>query len=90
MISILNLMSNNKVDGREYEIGGSIIHSANKLMVDYMDICKQFGIKKKQPTPDAPFSLHRDGEIVFQVASKPSREGRVEFSLIPRSGDILC
>ena len=36
-------------------------------MVDYMDICRQFDIKKKQPTPDAPFSLHRDGEIVFQV-----------------------
>lgn len=60
-----------KVDGREYEIGGSIIHSANKLMVDYMDICKQFGIKKKQPTPDAPFSLHRDGEIVFQEWGYP-------------------
>ena len=63
-------MTSDKVDGRDYEIGGSIIHSANKLMVDYMDICKQFGIKKKQPTPDAPFSLHRDGEVVFQVAFK--------------------
>lgn len=59
------------MDGRDYEIGGSIIHSANKLMVDYMDICKQFGIKKKQPTPDAPFSLHRDGEVVFQEWGYP-------------------
>ena len=36
----------------------------------WLDDYMQFGIKKKQPTPDAPFSLHRDGEIVFQVIFK--------------------
>ena len=27
------------IAGRRYEVGGSIIHSANKLMVDYLEIC---------------------------------------------------
>ena len=50
--------------GRNYEIGGSIIHSSNKLMVDFLDICD---LKKKATPPDDPFTLHKDGEIVFQV-----------------------
>ena len=49
---------------RNYEIGGSIIHSSNKLMVDFLDICD---LKKKATPPDDPFTLHKDGEIVFQV-----------------------
>merc|ERR1719189_1343811 len=36
-----------------------------------MDICQQFGIKKKQTPPDAPFSLHQEGEIVFQEGGYP-------------------
>ena len=53
-----------EVAGRYYETGGSIIHSANQYMTKYLDICK---LKKKQSAPDAPFALHRDGEVVFQV-----------------------
>ena len=52
---------------RDYEIGGSIIHSSNKLMTDFLDICD---LKKKANPPDAPFTLHRDGNIVFQVNFK--------------------
>jgi len=52
-----------KVNGRDYEIGGSIIHSANKYMVDYLEKC---GLEKKTSPPEASFSLHKDGEIVFQ------------------------
>lgn len=49
-------------------MGGSIVHSANLLMVDYLDIC---GLKKKQGKGDegggnGAFSLHRDGEVVWQ------------------------
>ena len=51
---------------REYEIGGSIIHSANKYMVRYLQEC---GLQKKEQPPDAPFSLHKDEDIVFQVFS---------------------
>ena len=53
-----------EVGGRFYETGGSIIHSANRYMTNFLDICK---LKKKQSAPDAPFSLHRDGEVIFQV-----------------------
>ena len=53
-----------KVNGRDYEIGGSIIHSTNKYMVDYLEKCD---LKKKISAPEASFSLHKDGEIVFQV-----------------------
>ena len=53
-----------KVGGRYYETGGSIIHSANQYMTNFLDICK---LKKKQSAQDAPFSLHRDGEVIFQV-----------------------
>jgi len=52
-----------KVNGRDYEIGGSIIHSTNKYMVDYLEKCD---LKKKISAPEASFSLHKDGEIVFQ------------------------
>ena len=53
-----------EVAGRYYETGGSIIHSSNQYMTKFLDICK---LKKKQSAPDAPFSLHRDGEVIFQV-----------------------
>ena len=52
------------VDGREYEVGGSIIHAANHYMVEYLDIC---GLRRKQGPPDTPFTLHKDGQIAFQV-----------------------
>jgi len=51
------------VDGREYEVGGSIIHAANHYMVEYLDIC---GLRRKQGPPDTPFTLHKDGQIAFQ------------------------
>lgn len=58
------------IDGREYESGGSIIHSANKYMVDYLDIC---GLKKKNGTSEygvgSGFAIHKDGEIVFQEST---------------------
>ena len=54
------------VDGREYEVGGSIIHAANHYMVEYLDIC---GLRRKQAPPDTPFTLHKDGQIAFQVTS---------------------
>ena len=47
---------------REYETGGSIIHSSNKLMLKFMDIC---GLKKKFH-PFSPITIHKDGEPVFQ------------------------
>ena len=51
------------IAGRRYEVGGSIVHSANLLMVDYLDIC---GLNKKQGKGDegggnGAFSLHRCG-----------------------------
>jgi len=52
-----------EVEGRRYETGGSIIHSANQYMEEYLDVC---GLKKKAPTPDEPFTLHKNGKIVFQ------------------------
>ena len=55
-----------EVDGREYEVGGSIIHAANHYMVEYLDIC---GLRRKQAPPDTPFTLHKDGSIAFQVTS---------------------
>jgi len=53
-----------EVDGRRYETGGSIVHSANHYMNEYLDIC---GFKKKESPPDEPFTLHKDGKVVFQV-----------------------
>ena len=74
-----------EVNGRSYETGGSIIHSANKYMTNFLDICN---LKKKQSAPDAPFSLHRDGEVVFQVTTVSFGLLRV-FNYNIRSGDIL-
>eukprot|EP00090_Calanus_glacialis_P045532 TRINITY_DN8508_c1_g1_i1.p1 TRINITY_DN8508_c1_g1~~TRINITY_DN8508_c1_g1_i1.p1 ORF type:complete len:491 (-),score=175.50 TRINITY_DN8508_c1_g1_i1:35-1507(-) len=56
-------LATEEVDGRRYESGGSIIHSANRYMVEYLDLC---GLKKKEAPQDAPFTLHRDGKVVFQ------------------------
>ena len=52
------------VGPHSYEVGGSIIHSKNKYMVDFLDICN---LKKKKTPEEAPFSLHKNGEVVFQV-----------------------
>ena len=75
-----------EVAGRNYETGGSIIHSANQYMTKFLDICK---LKKKQSAPDAPFSLHRDGEVVFQVIEYIMLVSLVDCLLLPRSGAIL-
>ena len=52
-----------KVDGRHYESGGAIIHAANRYMVEYLDLC---GLNKRTPPSDESFTLHKNGEIVFQ------------------------
>ena len=57
-------LATQEVEGRRYESGGSIIHSANRYMVEYLDLC---GLKKKEAPQDEPFTLHRDGKVVFQV-----------------------
>merc|ERR1719239_192656 len=56
------------IAGRRYEVGGSIVHSANKLMVDYLDICN---LTKKEGKGDegggnGAFSLIREGNVVWQ------------------------
>ena len=56
------------IAGRRYEVGGSIIHSANKLMVDYLEICN---LTKKEGKGDegggnGAFSLIKEGNVVFQ------------------------
>jgi len=53
---------------RRYEVGGSIIHSANKLMVDYLEICN---LTKKEGKGDegggnGAFSLIKEGNVVWQ------------------------
>ena len=66
-------------------MGGSIVHSANLLMVDYLDIC---GLKKKQGKGDegggnGAFSLHRCGPKwskicnLLQALKCPLRDGEV-------------
>jgi len=52
-----------EIGGRKYEYGGSIIHAANKYMVDYLNIC---GLKKKETPQDNPFSLYKENNIIFQ------------------------
>jgi len=56
-------LATEEVEGRRYESGGSIIHSANRYMVEYLDLC---GLKKKETPQDDPFTLHKDGKVVFQ------------------------
>jgi len=56
------------IAGRRYEVGGSIVHSANKLMVDYLEICN---LTKKEGKGDegggnGAFSLIKDGNVVWQ------------------------
>ena len=53
-----------RVDGREYESGGSIIHNSNRMMLQFLDICH---LKKKQPISSETFSMMNDGVAVFQV-----------------------
>jgi len=53
---------------RRYEVGGSIIHSANKLMVDYLEICN-LTIKEGKGDEgggNGAFSLIKEGEVVWQ------------------------
>ena len=54
------------VAGREYETGGSIIHSANQYMVRFLAVCQ---LEKKISPPDQPFALHSnpDEDILFQA-----------------------
>jgi len=52
-----------RVNGRMYEYGGSIIHGGNQLMVEYLNLC---GLKRKQSPENTPMTLHKDGQIVFQ------------------------
>jgi len=55
------------VNGREYEIGGSVIHPLNKYMVDFLPIC---GLQKaKEPTSKSTYSLLKDGEVIYQQSS---------------------
>lgn len=56
-------LATEEVDGRQYESGGAIIHAANRYMVEYLDIC---GLKKRETPADESFTLHKDGEVVFQ------------------------
>jgi len=56
-------LATEEVDGRKYETGGSIIHGANRYMVQFLDICN---LKKKNTPEETPFTLHRDDKIVFQ------------------------
>jgi len=56
-------LATEEVDGRKYESGGSIIHGANRYMVEYLNIC---GLNKKNTPEDGPFTLHRDEQVVFQ------------------------
>jgi len=52
-----------EVEGRSYETGGAIIHTANKYMVEYLNLC---GLTMREKASDETFSLHRNGELVFQ------------------------
>ena len=55
------------IAGRRYEVGGSIIHSANKLMVDYLEICN-LTIKEGKGDEgggNGAFSLIKEGEVVW-------------------------
>ena len=51
--------------GRKYESGGSIIHNANKLMVEMLEVCQ---LQRKIPLAKETFSLAQKN-IVFQVNS---------------------
>eukprot|EP00088_Acartia_fossae_P008515 TRINITY_DN14071_c0_g1_i3.p1 TRINITY_DN14071_c0_g1~~TRINITY_DN14071_c0_g1_i3.p1 ORF type:complete len:499 (-),score=69.80 TRINITY_DN14071_c0_g1_i3:229-1698(-) len=53
------------IAGREYETGGSIIHPANRLMVEHLERC---GFKKSKSHEDGPFSMISNGQIVFQAS----------------------
>jgi len=55
------------IAGREYEVGGSIIHPRNKLMVDFTE--KVCGRKKKADTPDLPTSLWSGGKNVVTLSA---------------------
>ena len=53
------------VNGRDYEIGGSVIHPLNMYMAGFLPIC---GLNKtKEPDLQSTYSLHKDGAVTYQV-----------------------
>ena len=53
------------VNGRDYEIGGSVIHPLNMYMAGFLPIC---GLNKtKEPDLQSTYSLHKDGAVIYQV-----------------------
>jgi len=58
-------LATTKIAGREYETGGSIIHPANRLMVEHLNRCE---FKKSRSHEDGPFSMISKGEIIFQAS----------------------
>jgi len=58
-----------KIAGREYEVGGSVIHPKNKFMEDFLTICHMKKAKMSNQISGNVFSMHKDGEIVFQESS---------------------
>jgi len=56
-------LATTQIAGHEYETGGSIIHPANRLMVDHLTLC---GLEKAGSHEASGFSLIQHGEIVFQ------------------------
>ena len=57
-------LATDKIGGRSYETGGSIIHDSNKMMRDLLDKCH---LKKKKPLPSETFSVMSSGGPFFQV-----------------------
>lgn len=58
-----------KIAGREYEVGGSVIHPANKFMEDFLAICDMKKAKMSNQISGNVFSMHKDGQIIFQESS---------------------
>ena len=53
------------VNGRDYEIGGSVIHPLNMYMAGFLPIC---GLNKtKEPDLQSTYSLHKGGAVIYQV-----------------------
>lgn len=51
------------IAGKTYECGGTIIHPANKLMVD---LTKELELEHRTPGPDSRLTLISDKGVVFQ------------------------
>lgn len=50
-----------EINGRNYEVGGAVIHPRNKYMVDFL---KLLGLKKRKSS-DSKFGLYNGREFVF-------------------------